>query len=185
MNDEVCSKCQGTFFIKNPSTGNPTKCSCVMIKEAREYLTDFYSNARFLSTMDTTPFKKKKDVLMEHPISLETYKSIFKSFLVLTQMKFSHKTVSAYEIVQAYLTNKDSFEFTSLSNHVDVVVIYLKSDPSNKSYGEIIKSLIETRRRSGKITWVYSAFKIDSPAFQNAYTPVLASFIKESFLSIA
>lgn len=124
----------------------------------------------------------EKDILISScPQSL--YKSIFKSFLLNTGMRYRHLTLSGYDIMQAYLTNTDQQDFTRASE-VDILLLYLTADPFNRAYSNVITSLIQKRRFNSFSTWIYTPHRIKEGAFTALYGSELAEFIDTKFIAL-
>lgn len=157
-----------------------TECSCKLRERAINYLTPMYASAQYTKTFDASRIVGKNLYLPPDT----NLKSFVKSFLLNTGMVFTHKTVSAYDVLQAYLTNVTDSEFYGL-REVDILILYLVQDPSNKSYGQIISSLIQSRTMMQKATWVHSKLPKDSVAFSNMYGLELVEALKNnSFISL-
>lgn len=175
-----CPECAGRGYVLSADT-QQRKCSCLLKQEALHYLTPTYAEAKYMKEFDPKPLAGKNILLQSNPQAL--YKSIFKSFLLNTGMKYSHATVSGYDVMQAYLTNTDGSEFTRQSE-LDVLLLYLVADPMNRSYSNVITSLIQKRTFNQKATWVYTPSKISDAIFTNLYGQELSEFINKNFISL-
>lgn len=147
MKTEHCAQCRGTGHIL--VDGNVHECPHVLRDKAIEYLTPVYEQALYSRDLDVRPLKDKSLLIVNNMKA----KTLVKSFLLNTGMIYSHKSVSAYDILQAYLTNSESRDWTALLN-VDLLFIYLIQDPKNGHYGQIIGSLLHAREQQGKKSWV-------------------------------
>ncbi|WP_038934301.1 hypothetical protein [Bradyrhizobium japonicum] len=153
-----------------------------MKQEALRYLSDIYSGASYIRTLDPTPLLDTKKLRFDN-VAQGRFKMVVKSFLLNTGMKFTHSTASGYDIVQAYLTNTDEMLFDR-AKAVDLLILYLVSDPKNGHYGNILTSLIEARDLRNKHTWLFSLTTPDSPSFRSTYQPEFADYVGKQFTAI-
>lgn len=171
-----CPECKGTGFTAQENGRQGQQCLCVLKQEALRYLGDIYASASFIKTLDVTPLVGKNLLLQDK--TQTQFKSIVKSFLLNTAMRNSHSTASGYDVVQAYLTNSDSNEFTRLKS-VDLLVLYLNADPNNKAYGNILTSLINDRMFKNRHTWIYTPAPVKSAQFRFTYGEDFANFVSD------
>lgn len=174
-----CPECHGRGYVWKGE--QQLKCACLLKQEALYYLTSTYAEAKYIKEFDPKPLLGKNLLLQTTKQGL--YKSVFKSFLLNTGMRFSHDTVSGYDVMQAYLTNSESNEFTRLST-LDTLMLYLVADPMNRSYSNVLTSLIQKRTFNQKATWVYTPYKIKEGIFTNLYGVELAEYLDTNFISL-
>lgn len=174
-----CPDCHGRGYVWHNE--QQLKCNCLLKQEALHYITPTYADAKYIKAFDPGPMLGKK--ILIHNESQALYKSIFKSFLLNTGMKYTHATASGYEVMQAYLTNTESQEYTRLSN-LDLLALYLVADPFNRAYSNVLISLIQKRDFSKKATWLYTPYKITDPIFTNLYGQELSTFVSENFTAL-
>lgn len=172
-----CPSCHGRGYVWSDT--QQLKCNCLLKQEALYYLTPTYADAKYIKTFNPEPLIGR-DVLLQGDAQ-STYKAIFKSFLLNTGMKFTHATTSGYDVMQAYLTNTEGAEFTRLAT-LDVLLLYLVADPMNRSYSNVITSLIQKRSFLKKATWVYTPYKVKDAIFTNLYGLELAEFLDKNFV---
>lgn len=177
--DPSCTACGGSGYVKPEGRPSFVKCGCVVKQEALQYLTDVYAGATFAKTLNPAPLLANK-LLRFEAVAQPSFKTLVKSFLLNTGMKHSHATVSAREVLDAYLTNPGEPTWRNLCR-VDLLILYLVTDPKNGSYGKIMESLIEDRTRHGKSTWIYSKFPVTQPNFAESYQREFATYITENF----
>lgn len=175
--DSACPSCSGVGYVKAES-GPYQKCGCIVKQEALAYLTPVYADATWTKTFDAAMAEKHLRLRFEGAQTV--FKGAVKSFLLNSGMKYSHRTVTAHDVLQAYLTDSETRDFYKLKT-TDFLVLYLVSDPPNKSYGKIMTSLIESRLLTKKITWVYSIHPTNLNAFGEAYQSDFGKYLSETF----
>ena len=72
-----------------------------------------------------------------------------KSFLLVTGQRFSHRTLTPYDIILLYLANLKERGLDNLAARVDVLIIRFGIDPPNNSYQSVLPWLIRRRRELG------------------------------------
>jgi hypothetical protein len=92
-----------------------------------------------------------------------------KSFLLVTGQRFSHRTLTPYDIFLLYLANLKERGLDNLASHVDVLIIRFGIDPPNNSYQSVLPWLIRRRRDLGLSTWILSAMPPNTDAFEKNY----------------
>ena len=167
----TCPKCQGTGY-QPLETGGISECMCKLRERALKYLTPVYAEENYITKLNA-------DLLKGNFIlnSSQNPKSLIKSFLLNSGMIYTHQTVSAYDIIQAYLTNSEE----KLYNHyrdVGMLVVFLIRDPKNVAYGQVISSLLQSRILSKKITWIVTQNPIHSEDFKRMYGSDLSEFLE-------
>ena len=175
-----CPTCGGSKYIRLPE-GGVEACDCTLKERALNYLTPIYANAKFLKDFKCDSLLKR-NILVDGQ-SPEAFKTFVKSFLLNTGMKFSHKTKTAHDLLQAMLTESESGEWSQIE-HTDILFIYPSIDPPNRSYGQIIQSMIEKRTLVKKPTWIFSQYPIKSQKFQFLYSEDLAKSIESRFTQL-
>lgn len=174
-----CPECRGTGAV-TLAEGRRQKCVCILKQEAQRYLTPTYADARYIKTLDTQPLMGKNILI---PGDLSTLKSLVKSFLLNTAMKYQHETKSGYDVMQAYLNNSETAEFSNLCR-VDFLVLYLVVDPFNRSYSNVLCSLLEKRAYYNIPTWVYSPTPVHTEKFRGLYGEEFAETIRLKFQAL-
>jgi len=175
--DPNCTSCHGSGFISLES-GAHQRCTCLLRQHALHYLTPTYASANYFQSLNVTPMLNRNLLLEEMPQSL--FKQTVKSFLLNTAMKLSHMTCSGYEVIQGYLTNRESNLYTRMQN-VDLLILYLVQDPRNRSHAEVMIALIEHRILHNLPTWVYTQHKTRSESFTSIYQIDLHNFLTKKF----
>ncbi len=151
------------------------ECTCVLRQRIAHYLTRQYGPE--ISWHHNFPREQfmHKDVLLENTAALREpqYRKLafaaVKSFLLVTGQRFSHRTLTPYDIVLFYLANLEERGLDNLAARVDVLIIRLGIDPPNKSYQSVLPWLIRRRREFGFSTWILSAISPNSDAFEKNY----------------
>lgn len=175
--DKECDICNGTGRMLKEN-GKKTECICILQKELAQYLTIKYANADKIPNFDTTPFKGKNLLLQN--MSVEVFRSIVRAFLTLTGQKYKHLTVSGQELFNLHYKDAEQRGFTAASE-IDFLIIFLSMEPVNKSYGQIITSMLEKRILNDKITWIYHRDGVESRNFASVYTTTLSNYILQHF----
>lgn len=172
-----CVLCGGSNYIIE---GNKkTSCLCQLRKKAKKYLGPIYADLKYSSSIK---FDKWVDNSVYCELcSIDSFKSMVKSFLLFHNMKLSHHTIFPYEVVQGYFENSRSYEL-DLMHEVDFLAILFRNDPPNKLYGELLKSLLDRRILYNKITWLFLAGAHDSDWFIDKYSVPFGKYIEENFL---
>ena len=138
MTDSSCPKCRGNRYFINEQ-GKQQECECVLRERALTYLTPTYASASYIKTFKADALRGENILLEGQPQSV--FKTIAKSFLLNTGMSYHHETVTAHDVMQAYLTNTDTKELFRLTD-VDLLILFLVHDPANRSYGQVLSSLL-------------------------------------------
>lgn len=172
MKKDVCPDCRGTGHIL--IDGAVHECTHILREKAIAYLTPIYADSAFSGSLDVKQLEGKNLTFINNG----KFKLVVKSYLLGTGMIYSHKSASAYDILQAYLTNSEDREFTRMAD-VDLLFIYLSQDPRNGHYGQIISSLLQTRNLKGKKTWINSRHPINSSDFIKMYGGELEGTLTE------
>ena len=155
-----------------------SECPCVLKNRALNYLTPEYASALYTKTMNVARLEGK-DLFM---FPSGNYKTLVKSFLLNTGMRYTHSTVSAYDIMQAYLGQAGEGVWQRLQN-VDLLVLIMQLDPPNRAYTEVVGSMIQSRNRIGKRTWAVARDSYDSTSFKQAYGMIGEVFAECNFTS--
>ena len=179
--DPNCEICKGLGYEPTAFRGTRRKCVCLLKKEVPIYLTPVYANAKYIDTFQVDSVVNKDILMMSCP--QPQFKSFFKSFLLNTGMKYSHQTVFAHDVMQAYLSRDDENAYTALSRF-DILVIFLVIDPPNKAYAQILISLLEKRAMHGRVSWIFSQNELKSEKFQNLYSSEFAEFVESKFIRL-
>lgn len=164
--DKDCVSCKGKGVV-DIGGGKKRECLCVLRGRVREYLTPFYEKATYLKNMNVSGAVSKLDILIQKE-SVGLFKAVFKSYLLSHGMVKSHKTLSGFEVMNAYLNKEDGGSYPRLFE-VEVLVLYLVGDPNNREYSPVLCSLLESRKSRGKQTWVYCSNDVKSEWFRCLY----------------
>lgn len=157
-----CPECNGTGFLEKEHGGS--ECPCVLKNRALGYLTPEYASALYTKTLNVERLEGKDLFIFQ----AGNYKGLVKSYLLNTGMRFSHLTGTAYDIMQAYLGLSGEGNWQRYQN-VDFLVLIMQLDPPNRSYTEVVGSMIKSRHRMGKRTWIIARDMHDSTSFKQAY----------------
>lgn len=179
--DVSCPDCKGLGILyKQDGSGKtiPKKCKCLLRKEIRFYLTPLYADAPYVIDEVSFAMSEGKDLLLQGRQS--PFKAFVKSFLLSTGAEYSHATVSAADLFQTHFNSAHvgMEEWNRLLN-VDILILYLAYDTPNRTYGDIILSVMEKRNFNRKATWVYSDKPYLSEVFQRMYTKEFVDYLKE------
>jgi hypothetical protein len=188
----TCPECHGKGWIPVPCVPETVmKCACLIRAEAIDYLTPLYATAEWNADFPTAPFIDR-NVLCQY-YSEAAFQKIVKSFLFGTFMKYHHCTVTAAALIAAYYASPDEEPVSSEGRasesygqlrHVDLCILYLVTDPPNRSYGAILTALLLERNRYHRPTWIYTPNPIASPAFQGLYGAAFAAILNSPELNL-
>lgn len=189
--DPACAACQGKGYVRAAPASPPQECDCLLLQRARLYLTPRYVDASRLRDFDAAPLIGR-DVLIQNTNAVPaakhtaTCRAIVKSFLLRTGMAYAHRTVSAYDVLQANLNNSEHGRYTALAS-IDLLILHLGGDPRNKLYAELLSYLVDARAAAGRPTWLCTPYRIDDPVFQAYYGEDFTRFLKagKRFLELA
>lgn len=177
-----CEICKGSGFV---SKGQAlVECECKLRERLLAYLTPFYASSTLIEGMDASKMQGKN--LVASDMELSNFKSIVKSFLLLSLKKPPHHTVTAHDIIQSYVQAEGATQYSELTEF-PLLFIYLNNDPPNRQYSEIIGTLITKRQMKSNVTWVYSRTKVPSQDFSFRYGEGLQEQLSKrgGFTSIA
>jgi hypothetical protein len=189
----TCPECHGEGYLPVPGVAETVmKCACLIRAEAIEYLTPLYVKAEWNPDFRTAPFIDR-NVLCQYYCEA-AFQKIVKSFLLGTFLKYRHCTVTAAALIAAYYANPDE-EPVSTSDgrasvaygqlrHVDLCILYLVTDPPNRSYGAVLTALLLERNRYHRPTWIYTPNPIASAAFQGLYGAAFAAVLDSPELNL-
>ena len=180
--DVDCPKCGGSPGLMSSGDGRKIKCICILVQEAKQYLTPVYANAKYIKSFKAQELIGKNMLIDSVPQM--AFKAVIKSFLLNTGMRYSHITATAYDILQAYLTDTEHRLFKSMAE-VQYLIIFLVADPRNRSYGDIIVSLLEKRANYGLTTILYSSKHVGHCDFRAAYSDKLTKFLEDHFTRLS
>lgn len=175
---EYCGKCDHGYIMRD---GKRMECLCVLKAKAREYLTPTYMDAKYDRGVDPSKLEGR-NILMD-TVTQPYFKSLVKSFLLNTGMKYKHLTVTGYDCLQAYLTNTETHIFDWYAK-IDFLILYLAFDPRCSSYGVIITSLLEKRAMNKIPTWIFANYSISSNVFLERYGDNLSMYCKRNFVQV-
>lgn len=178
--DADCADCHGSGWITEAR--GRRECNCVLKQRALQYLTPTYADAKYMRNF--VPTAVRGNNILIAGASQAAYKSLIKSYLLNTGMTLKHRTVTAYEVMQAYLTNSERGDFSALAS-VDLLILYLAHDPHNRSYANVLGSLIERRDFERKDTWIYTPHKITDSAFTHLYSDEFAKWVATKFTQMS
>jgi hypothetical protein len=148
--DKNCTLCKGSGISEYK--GKRGVCPCVIRQKAQEYLTPIYKDVKYMRDFDSTVLEGK-NILIEST-NVSYFKEVAKSFLLNTAMKYSHLTLTAYDVVTAWFENPlQSTTYKKVLN-VDIMLFYLVSDPKNAAYGDVLTSVIEKRMLNKKALYL-------------------------------
>lgn len=170
---EYCGNCDHGYITE--SDGSKRECSCVLKARAIHRLTPTYASAKFVRTLQTEKWEHR-NVLVED-CTLETFKTIFKTFFLNTGIKYRHETYSSFDIFQSYVGNSE-IKMEHLRD-VELLNICCISDAKYSNFGDVLTTLIKSRTLKGRYTWLYSPVPVKSQDFMDIYGTELTSYIKE------
>lgn len=176
--DDNCLICKGDGHMQ--FKGHKTICECIVRKKVKEYLGSLYAEMPYTSLENLTI--KNKFVCFEN-CSMESFKSLVKSFLLQNQLKLTHRSVLPDDIVQYYVTDGEEAKqrFRELSE-VDFLVIYFDVDPPNKLYGEMIESILKKRVMFDRFSWLYFVGNYGDIWFTERYSNRLKKYLDKDFV---
>ena len=175
--DPDCEYCLGKGKMREPGVEDPLECYCVMKKRILDYLEN-YQNAVCDYDFDITPYKDKNIVLQK--ITVSKFRDVVKSFLIKTESKLQHATLSAYAVFMKYMQNSVNNELTAIQK-IPILILNLCSDPPNKTYGQLLQAVIENRMFSALPTWIYAEEGIHSDRFRFLYGSGFTEFVEKTF----
>jgi len=162
--------------------GRNRKCDCVIKAEAIGYLTPLYAGAQYLKHLDPRSLRGSDILIQRYPMS--SFKSLAKSFLLNTGMQLSHRSLSGYEIIQAYLDFSGESEKFSDFVRPDLLILLLGFDPPNKLYGKVLTALLKQRELQDRKTWIYTTAPLSAVAFRDTYTAAFVDLVAKQFREI-
>jgi hypothetical protein len=173
-----CPECHGLGFIRSaPPETAMLECPCVTRAQMMRYLTPVYKDAVWNQALDPEPYRR--NILFT--AYLQTFEDLVKSFLqqsfMQSQERYEHHSISGYGVAKSYLNDPQAEMGQRQLLTVDILFLYLGTDPHNSHYGSYLTSLISERNLRAKITWVFSKDALDSAAFKGMYGAPFASFL--------
>ena len=171
--DPACPTCHGTGVMQEGS--RLLECTCVLRQRIAHYLTPQYGPEISWDPHFRPAAYLDKDVLLENTGALgepqyrELAFAAVKSFLLVTGQRFSHRTLTPYDIFLLYLANLKERGLDNLVARVDLLIILFGIDPPSSSYQTVLPWLIRRRRDLGFSTWILSAIAPDTDAFETNY----------------
>ena len=167
---EICKEgelCGGRRWIWKGK--DYVECTCGLRLRAKRYLGQEYGpEITWVRKYDWE--KWDQSVLAISPV--EIFKQHVKSALLCSGMIWSHLTVSPYDIVDRCFgmgEEKGKMDRYQELLKTDVLIVIFHSDPPNKTYGDILTSVVERREYEKKKTWVCSVQAIESAEFVKKY----------------
>jgi len=180
-----CPDCHGKGFIPGSDSQKSQECNCVTKQEVQRYLTPEYAN-RNINLDPEFPLAHFSDLLKRDLIFIKNYplmrfREKIKSYLAKTwlfepETRKSHLTVSAWDVVQAYMRSDHNVKIEDI-RAVDLFILLLDNDPRNSSYSEYLMLIIKERQRMGKRTLIWSRQNPGSEAFINLYGEPLSQWL--------
>jgi hypothetical protein len=163
---EKCQACQGTGCVGTV----PCDCKVGRLRtEIIRYLTPLYRRAEISDAISKIPSEEFLRNLFIEGVPQEKFKSFVKTALLSSNMRYSHLTHSAYEIMEIYLGKVDGLHLMDLYKKPDLLILNLSCDPANAHYGPVLQTLLEGRTQREKWTWVNSRHPIDSGTCKKNY----------------
>ena len=179
-----CPDCHGKGFIPGSDSQKSKECDCVTRQEILHYLTPEYAN-RNIHLDPKFPLAQFSDLLKQDLIfkdyPLLRFREKIKSYLARSwlfepETRKSHLTVSAWDVVQAYMRSDHNVKIEDI-RAVDLFILLLDNDPRNSSYSEYLMLVIKERQRMGKRTLIWSRHNPGSEAFINLYGEPFAQWL--------
>jgi hypothetical protein len=188
-----CPICHGTGMMSED--GRLLECMCLLRQRVLHYLTPTYGpGIPWDPDFQPQPYIGK-DVFISNDANLPfqrfrrlAYGSI-KSFLINTHRRYSHRTLTPYDLFRALFDAHDAAGLTELTRNINILVLVLSGDdpPVKQSYKAQIPWLIHKRRENGAATWVVFGLTQHSGAFESCYTGLrepLTKCLAEGFVEL-
>jgi len=116
-------------------------------------------------------------------LGVDNFKSLVKSFLLLTGMKYSHNTVTGGEVCEAYFDREVGLRAYT---RPDLLILVLGRDGKSGAYRTVLPSLLTQRVDIGnKMTFIFSYTPLKSHKFSDSYGTDLVEIIDSSFNPVA
>lgn len=179
MNDYVCTICKDRGLVKAGPKASK-KCQCAIVKQIRKYLTPTYAQTTIdfdLNLRGVDKFEGKDAFFV---ITKDKFTIFVKSFLLLTRMKYSHFTTTAFQCVLAWVESPSASHSLRDVYLPDYLFLILDTDPVNSKYDDLLCSILKKRKMDGKCTWIYSTRDCEDPQFKELYGENLSTHILES-----
>ena len=164
-----CNKCEGAGYIYQEESEVWEECSCLLRSRALDYLTPKYENVPWDKKFNPDPWCKS----IVYQGQLDAFNKRVKSVLLNTGMRYSHTTVTPYEIMVKYLTpvKEDNGEAYLGLNRYDILIIKCSGDdPHNKDYSPVLLHILDLRGDSvGRWTWIQTPIHPSSPKWFGKY----------------
>lgn len=172
--EKDCPSCNGRGRDKDGY-----ECVCLLKQRALQYLTPKYASAEWDKNLDVSVLENK-NVLFQN-ISLFSFQSIVKSFLLNTHRVHKHISINGYDLFSKQFKNGEDGEYTNILNH-PLLFLYLNAGMPIKVHTPLFVFSLEVRLTNCLPTWVYSALDINSEKFKSIYTIELTTFLKNHYL---
>lgn len=166
--DKGCPECHGLGYVPDGPT-DYKKCVCLLRNHANQYLGPYReAEVPYLDPMGNVGKAEDfigRNLVFVDPL-LDRFKSFVKHFLIQTDLKYTHDTVTAYDVAQVYYADQGTVRALV---KLDILIIMLNAGPSNASYGNLLEGLIKERLWKDKPTWVNSRYELKSEQFVKEY----------------
>jgi hypothetical protein len=172
-----CPDCQGSGFVAVP--GEPeivVKCTCLVKREALQYLTPVYAAATWDPSLDASSWAGQN--LLLEACRESAFKGFVKSLLLNYALakQFSHLTVTPRGVMDAFF-NPEGRAREDRLYRVDYLFLLCGTEPRNSHYAPTLISLLNERQRWQRPTWVCTREKLNLSAFTGIYGAEFAAFL--------
>lgn len=191
--DPDCPICHGTGVMLEDS--RLLECTCLLRQRVLYYLTPTYGlEIAWDPNFQTQPYIGK-DVCIRNDADLpfQRFRQLaygaIKSFLINTHRRYSHRTLTPYEVFRALFDGHDAAGLAELTRNIDVLILVLNGDdqPVKRMYEFQIPWLIRKRRENAVPTWIVLGQALDSGAFESSYAGLrepLTACLAEEFVEL-
>lgn len=173
--DPDCPICHGTGVRRDG--GRPLECTCLLRQRVLHYLTPTYGpDIPWDPDFQPQPYISK-NVFIQNQANLPlgqfrrlAYRLV-KSYLITTHQRYSHRTLTPYELFRALFNGSDRAMLAQLTHDLGVVILVLNGDDYSVpgTYPYQIPWLIRRRRDNGLQTWIILHLPLNSGVYKGGY----------------
>jgi hypothetical protein len=176
--DPACPICGGLGTVE-VSQRQRRDCECVIRARAIRYLTPAYAGERWIKSMKVESIEGGMQLLIQDTTD-PVFKTLVKSFLLNTGMRYDHETATGYDVIQGWIRNGET-GMLSRYQTVPLLLLRLAGDYRNAAYSETLVPLLQERLQMGLRTWVFVPFGVKRDQFAQNYQAEVQRYIVENF----
>lgn len=185
----ACTECGGLGYRETADFRIQT-CICVIRQRAINYLTPAFAQELWVTPADgfDTSVLDGRNVFIQNQDKMPdiSFNRIFhiavKSFLLNHRMKLSFYNCSGgRELMDcAFPSDDEEHSRYRRMESVDLLLLYLAGDTTNKEYSRAMTSLLRYRTLHGKATWVVTPYRLipDDGYLDQVYGREFVSYVK-------